>query len=484
MRSVRWFAEYVLQLVCEAETRVIFGRQMLLLLLVPNCDSPPRRIESHILYLMTSDNLLGRRSRNNDVYFISRPLLCRSVVADSPGKWIDGCRQEKDKRTSGRSVDRSYSCHSGSLDRDLSLPMRKSHHNDRDGGGLPLHKWLPLERFLLFGAMSLSLGTALSESSFSTTRVPLRFQLTKKQQPPPPPTPPGQEPQQAPLLVVLPGTAQSMSLYQQHVPRLSQQHTVLLVEAAGLGPLPDDPTLWDDVSLPKQAERLIETIDSLWQKEDHDRRGKEPTLASQPKVNLVGFSLGARIALATACLYPDRIHKLHVTGVSKTFSETALATYFAWQQLLSQDNLTGFAWTALLSSYSPSFLCRYQDKLPDSIRALTQYHTSQGLLALITQSRSDPEWSVERMIPKLLLFLSSSSSSSSSSSFGPIDTATSRHIHLCVGQDDLIAVPHSVHELARDLQCNLSIVPDCGHSVPLEAPKLWRDNVLDFLDDY
>jgi len=337
--------------------------------------------------------------------------------------------------------------------------MRNNNHCSKCG--------LTFTVIVAIGAMSLSLAAALSDRcSFSTTRAPLRLQLAEKQQQ-------QGQPQEAPLLVVLPGTAQSMSLYQPHIPSLSQQHTVLLVEAAGLGPLPDDPTLWDDLSLPKQAERLIETIDSLLiqeeEEEEEDNARGEPTLAScRPKVNLVGFSLGARIALATACLYPDRIHKLHLTGVSKTtLSETALATYFAWQHLLSHDNRTGFAWTALLSSYSTSFLGRHQEKLPDSIRAVTRYHTAQGLLALITQTRNDPEWSVERMIPKLLL----------------LTTTMSRRIHLCGGQDDLIALPHSAHELARDLQCHLSIIPGCGHSVPLEAPKQWRDNVLDFFKE-
>jgi 3-oxoadipate enol-lactonase len=255
-------------------------------------------------------------------------------------------------------------------------------------------------------------------------------------------------PTKNPPLVLLPGMAQSIEVYEHHLRDLSKEQDVLIVEAVGLGKW--DP-LDNDVSLASQADRLIETIDRVG--------------LSEPVVNLAGFSLGGRIALAAAGRFPDRFRKIHLTGVAKAPSEHALVSYHAWRQLLrhaidTDTDLTasGFGWSALLGTYSPGFLHQNESRLATWVKSLSETHTAEGLLALLEQTH-DPEWSVERMTQR----------------FTGIQPG-----HLCVGQDDRFATLEQVSLLAQDLGWQHSVLPG-GHAVPMEQPRPWRDNLLAFL---
>jgi pimeloyl-ACP methyl ester carboxylesterase len=248
-------------------------------------------------------------------------------------------------------------------------------------------------------------------------------------------------------LVVIPGFAQSIVIYNQHLPTLSQCRDVILYQPRGTGRAPVDN--YDDLSLPAQACALISVIDSVYDK--------------QTAVDLAGFSMGGRIALATCCMYGDRVDKIHLTGVALRPSEEAEAQFHAWKELLRQDNLQGFAWCALLSSYGSAFLKQHKERLVLWVEQLEKSHNTQGLLKVLEQTHKDG-WHVEQMVDELL-------------------TVNPSRIRLLVGADDRFATVDQVSALRDRLQrSSFASAPGCGHAVPLEAPKKWRTDVMTFLE--
>lgn len=281
----------------------------------------------------------------------------------------------------------------------------------------------------------------------------------------PPPSPPP--------LVVCVGMAQTVHNWEHHLAQLGDGgRDVLLYEAAGLGQ--EEST--EDLSLPAQAAYLLDTI--------HVAFGGSNVEEDGPiAVDLAGFSLGGRIALATALklqLQKDETHdttttstanrilqirKLHLTGVSLDRSDEGRLHLFAWKDHLQHDNLRAFAWSALLVSYSTPFLMQNKNRLPQWIDSVCQSHTASGLLQLMEQAHDDTddgEWSVASMAQKL-------------------PRHTSFDARLLVGQDDRMAPMDRVRSLAEQLQWPATTVPGVGHSVPLEEPRAWRDDLLEFL---
>jgi pimeloyl-ACP methyl ester carboxylesterase len=52
---------------------------------------------------------------------------------------------------------------------------------------------------------------------------------------------------------------------------------------------------------------------------------------------------------------------------------------------------------------------------------------------------------------------------------------------LLVGENDLMAPVEHVQSLAEILHWPIRIVPESGHAVPMENPRAWRNDLLDFL---
>jgi pimeloyl-ACP methyl ester carboxylesterase len=271
-------------------------------------------------------------------------------------------------------------------------------------------------------------------------------------------------------LVIVPGFAQSISTYESHLPTFANERDVLIFQPRGLGqgvslgpdaegeqacPLRDD-HLFSNVSLPAQAARLLNTIDLVFPGVD--------------QVDVAAFSLGGRIALCAALLYPHRMRCLHLTGVSLAPSSFARTSFYAWKFMLRNENLEGVAWNSLLASYHPTFLATQESRLYRWVEQICQRHTSEGLLALLEQAYTD-DWSVASMTQK-------------AADEGRIRLP---QIRLCVGQDDRMSPVESVLELAEALGLSsesgcrsVSIVENCGHAVPLEASRIWRQSIVEF----
>lgn len=206
--------------------------------------------------------------------------------------------------------------------------------------------------------------------------------------------------------------------------------------------------------MPFQAERLLETTREV--------------IGSDESFDLVGFSLGARICMAAACIDSTRIRRLHLTGVATQRSQQAQVALVAWKELTLHQNLQGFAWSALQTTYSSFFLLANQQRLPLWIDFLCRSNSCTAVHELLTQthpeSPQDP-WHVVSMAKRLASSFSAKSG------------------RLLVGELDCMAPPIYAEELASLLKWNPpAIVPASGHAVPTEAASTWRKDVIDFLD--
>jgi pimeloyl-ACP methyl ester carboxylesterase len=244
--------------------------------------------------------------------------------------------------------------------------------------------------------------------------------------------------------------AQTIETWEHRVPALSKNRgDALLVEPVGLGREIDDPSLLlRNVALPRQAERLMGTIDAA--------------LGGPDVIDLAGFSLGGRIAMAFVCLFPEKMRKLHLADISLRRSSEGLRELRAWEDHLSRGDLRAFAEAALRASCGESFLRRREARLPAWIRRVVDGHSTEGLLALMQQTHvEDGEWSVAGMAERL--------------------TVRGR---LFVGMEDRMAPPEFVPELVSRLNWDPpDIASDTGHAAPVQQPRAWQKSLLEHLDE-
>jgi len=311
-------------------------------------------------------------------------------------------------------------------------------------------------------------------------------------------------------LVVVPGFAQTLQAYEHHLPSLSagdsrqqrkKKRDVLLYQPLGVGRTAST-SAGEDVSLPAQARRLVQTVDDLF---FSDTDGDNTCSKS---FDLAGFSMGGRIGLCAACLFPDRISKLHLTGVAHRPSEHARIHFRTWKHQLATvaatkagnanrgaptaKNMEAFAWSALLATYSPSFLLsQTPERLQSWVEALSKSHTPEGLHALLEQTHDDEDWSVAAMARRV-----------ADAAADETRASVLTNVGFCVGGEDRMSPVETVRDLASALasvsandssgDCGLSshdifrdvtVLEGCGHAAPMEAPRLWRQVLVRCFDD-
>lgn len=252
-----------------------------------------------------------------------------------------------------------------------------------------------------------------------------------------------------PPLVLIGGMAQSFRSWDHQLPYLSKNRKVIVYECLGQGRNGSILNL-ENVSLPAQATTLVETLDDL----------------SLEQVDLVGFSFGGRVAMATGCLHPKRLRKLHLTGVAADRSDYGHLAMEAWQDIIQSDrSLRSFAWSILMATYSPNFL--RNQPIERYLEHICQSNAAEGLLSLFEQAEvnnPDDPWHVVNMARQI-------------NEWGIPGK-------LCVGDLDLMAPPNHAKELCQILGWpSPEIVSNCGHAVGLEAARARRTDVLSFLDE-
>jgi pimeloyl-ACP methyl ester carboxylesterase len=260
---------------------------------------------------------------------------------------------------------------------------------------------------------------------------------------------PSRQEQLYPPLVLIGGMAQTIASWQHQIPSLSKNRLVIVYECLGQGKANHN---LQDVSLPKQAETLFETLDVI--------------VGADDPVDLVGCSFGGRVGMAAACSQPQRIRKLHLTGVASDRSNFGHLAVEAWKDNIKSDlSLRSFAWSVLLATYSADFL--RSQPIERYLTLICETNSPEGLLALLEQAEvsdtADP-WHVASMAKRM--------------SREDLDG------RICVGELDQMAPVNHVQDLCQQLGwIEPSVIPGCSHAVSLEAGRRWKDEVLLFLND-
>ena len=361
-----------------------------------------------------------------------------------------------------------------------------------------------------------------------------------------------------PLLVICIGMAQTITQYQFHVRYLAQNRNVLLYQAEGLGlhyhnmytsttGTTTDCSTTDcstatatvasnissshpNISLRYQAMQLRQAICYFY---FNQNRTSEETDFSNDRtlttvtpisatviaahiipsihVDIVGFSLGGRIALAFIVIQFTKkpeldenvnicIRKVHLTGVSIRRSPYGTVQGMIWADLLwqnrhnNQNDLRSFGWSILSAAYSPNFLYQNRQYLHQWVQSVCSSHTSNGILHLIEQAyehENDPTnpWSVENMIQQISSLLSNDSNNNNNATI---------QFRCLVGEFDVLALPEHVSEMVHTLRNHTStstttttstvviivddvVVPNVGHAVPIESSRFWRDDIQSYI---
>ena len=289
-----------------------------------------------------------------------------------------------------------------------------------------------------------------------------------------------------PPLIILGGMAQSIASWEFHLPHFAKDRSVLIYECLGQGPLPPEEicsnaeldTYYDDVSLERQGRDFWSVVD--------DAFGNN----NDGKVDVVGFSFGGRVAMAAAVVQPNRIRRLHLTGVAAERDEYGNVLCLSWKEMLganyidimgekereetnnSNSRLRAFAWSIILATYSEQFLASVgAARVLTWVDGVCKYNTHSGLSAILLQTHGgEGQWTPASMAERMK---------------GSVES-----FKLVVGSNDKMASPDQVLRLAQllgteeenkqDNSC-YKVVENCGHAVPFEAMRLWREDVIKYL---
>ena len=293
-----------------------------------------------------------------------------------------------------------------------------------------------------------------------------------------------------------------------------------------------------DVTLERQGQDFWEVVDEAFFDPDSyhcqnfDRVDGASAL-SERQVDVAGFSFGGRVAMAAATVQPGRIRRLHLTGVGAERDEYATVVLTCWKEILgahSETNvgslsqwedddtemeeecdpeihssrctarLRAFAWSIILSTYSEHFLASAGPRRVQAwVDGVCRYNTEEGLKALLLQTHG----SFVNVGSKQSI--DSSEQSTNLDLWTPASMAQRIKTDGCVeafkvlvGSQDKMASPMQAMRLAellgfakRDytdgtqeyesLNGHFRVIDGCGHAVPMEALRLWREDVLEFL---
>ena len=286
-------------------------------------------------------------------------------------------------------------------------------------------------------------------------------------------------------LVVVGGTAQTISSWEHHVPGLSKDRDVLIYECLGQGPVPVDGSSGDggatrdfsNVTLPYQAEVLASVVEAAY----------DSGLFQERLIDVAGFSLGGRIALATASIYPHLFRRLHITGVGAARDDYAKVILESWKDILMQGRppdaeggdygetaLRAFGWSTILATYSREFVAAMgAKKIRTWVDGIANQNTMEGISALLEQTHGEveiDEWSPLLMARRIC------------QSQGNIAGSNRLRGKLVVGGNDQMAPPAEVERLGKELGWEVLILKtSAGHAVPMECAREWRADLLNFL---
>ena len=174
------------------------------------------------------------------------------------------------------------------------------------------------------------------------------------------------------------------------------------------------------------------------------------------QANLIGISHGARVALALATEYPDRVTHLVLCSLGAQTSQRAQMTVQSWLHLLRLSGTEAMAWAALPAVFGEKFLKQHQHTLDMIVKAVVKRNRKKALIAQLEAILQYPPPNAAPAgfnLPTLIL----------------------------TGTQDLLVNPQDAQRLAALCNARHEQLSGIGHSIPAEAPRLFEKLVLEFL---
>jgi len=242
-----------------------------------------------------------------------------------------------------------------------------------------------------------------------------------------------------PAAAFLNGTAQSTLYWGGCVPAFSKDFGLLFYDARGqgqsdLGSIPLTPGL--------HAADLKDLLGHL----------------AVDRAHLVGVSHGARVAMAFAGRFPERVDRLVLCGLGASTAGRPRAILKSWLKILQLSGLEAMAWASLPVVFGPQFLSAQLDMLDKIVNAVVRRNDRRALAAQLEAILAYPPL---RRLP----------------------IAFDRPVLVISGTHDLLADPQNTRRLAELCGGRHRLLEGIGHSLPAEAPRIFARLVLDFLKE-
>jgi 3-oxoadipate enol-lactonase len=175
------------------------------------------------------------------------------------------------------------------------------------------------------------------------------------------------------------------------------------------------------------------------------------------KTILVGFSHGARIALGVAAQRPNLVEALVLASATATPSALAKTIVTSWIRVLELGGLEAVAWASLPTILGDAYLVEHAPRLDGIIRATARRNSPEGVRKLLEGMQRFP--SVQEMaqsvrVPTVVFF----------------------------GSEDPLVTAEGARELARLCEGDAVAFEGVGHTLPIEAPLEFRNEIGRFLD--
>mgnify|MGYP003573186641 FL=1 len=171
---------------------------------------------------------------------------------------------------------------------------------------------------------------------------------------------------------------------------------------------------------------------------------------------LVGISHGARLALAMATEYPDKVDRMVLCSLGARTNQRSITTVRSWLQLLHLSGLEAMAWAALPAVFGENFLKQHQNSLDMIVKAVVKRNRKKALIAQLEAILQYPP-------PDVM----------------PMDF--NRPALVITGAQDPLVNVEDAERLAGLCKAQHEQLPGIGHSIPAEAQKVFEKVVLDFL---
>ena len=240
-----------------------------------------------------------------------------------------------------------------------------------------------------------------------------------------------------PVVIFLNGTTQTTLYWGGLVPAFSSRFGLLCYDARAQGQsdLGDKP-----ISLPLHVSDLRALLRDL----------------AIDKAHLVGISHGAWVALAFTAEFPDMVDHLVLCSLSAKTNDRSRTIVRSWLEILRLSGLKAMAWAALPTVFGNNFLNQHQKILDKIVDAVALRNRKKSLM---TQLDAVLQYPAPDSITKSL----------------------SQPVLVVSGAEDPIVDPGDVRRLADLYNARHEEIPDVGHSIPAEAPRIFEELVLNFL---